>query len=68
MAEPLSLDYMKQAEQDARRFSGAWTGTSGTLAAHVMRLLAEVARLNGELVVQRAQHEEQRYHSASWYP
>ena len=45
MAEPLTLEYMTQAERDARKFSGAYTGTSGTLAAHVMRLLAEVRRL-----------------------
>jgi hypothetical protein len=68
MAEPLTLEYMTQAERDARKFSGAYTGTSGTLAAHVMRLLAEVARLNGELALQRARYEEQIYHSASWYP
>jgi hypothetical protein len=37
----LPPDYIAQAEQDARRFSGAYTGTSGTLAAHVMRLLKE---------------------------
>jgi hypothetical protein len=43
--EPLSDAYLAQCEQDARRFSGAYTGTSGTLAAHVMRLLAEVRRL-----------------------
>jgi hypothetical protein len=43
--DPLEDAYLVQCEQDARRFSGAWTGTSGTLAAHVMRLLAEVRRL-----------------------
>jgi hypothetical protein len=69
MAEPLTLEYMTKAERDARKFSGCWDqGTSGTLAAHVMRLLAEIARLNGELAVQRARYEEQIYHSASWYP
>jgi hypothetical protein len=46
--EPLSDKYLVQAEQDARRFQGAYTGTSGTLAAHVMRLLAEVRRLKVE--------------------
>ncbi len=45
MSEPLSVEYLAQAEQDARRFQGAYTGTSGTLAAHTMRLLAEVRRL-----------------------
>ena len=54
MAEPLSDAYLQQAEFDARRFSGAYTGTSGTLAAHVMRLLAELSRTRGELAVERA--------------
>ncbi len=45
MPEPLTDAYLAQCEQDARRFSGAYTGTSGTLAAHTMRLLAEVRRL-----------------------
>ena len=48
MPEPLTADYLTRCEYDARRFSGAWTGTSGTLAAHVMRLLAEVRRLKVE--------------------
>jgi len=43
--EPLPDEYLAQCEQDARRFSGAYTGTSGTLAAHVLRLLGEVMRL-----------------------
>lgn len=47
--EPLTDDYLREAEYRARRFSGAYTGTSGTLAADVMRLLAEVRRLKVEL-------------------
>ena len=43
--DPLPDAYLVECEQDARRFSGAYTGTSGTLAAHVLRLLAEVRRL-----------------------
>jgi hypothetical protein len=35
----LSDDYLRDAEYRARRFSGAYTGTSGTLAADVIRLL-----------------------------
>jgi hypothetical protein len=35
----LSDDYLRDAEHRARRFSGAYTGTSGTLAADVIRLL-----------------------------
>jgi len=46
--EPLSDAYLAQCEMDARQFSGAYTGTAGTLAAHVMRLLAEVRRLKVE--------------------
>jgi hypothetical protein len=54
VAEPLTDAYLQQAEFDARKFSGAYTGTSGTLAAHVMRLLAELSRTRGELAVERA--------------
>jgi hypothetical protein len=43
--EPLTDAYLAQCEMDARQFQGAYTGTSGTLAAHVMRLLGEVRRL-----------------------
>jgi hypothetical protein len=52
--EKLSDAYLQQCEFDARRFSGAYTGTSGTLAAHVLRLLAELSRTRGELAVERA--------------
>lgn len=45
MAEPLADAYLLECEHRARRFSGAYTGTSGTLAADVLRLLAEVRRL-----------------------
>ena len=54
MAEPLSDAYLQQCEWDARKFSGAYTGTSGTLAAHVIRLLAELSRTKGDLAVERA--------------
>jgi len=54
VAEPLTDAYLQQAEFDARKFSGAYTGTSGTLAAHVMRLLAELSRTKGDLAVERA--------------
>ena len=42
---PLPDEYLTQCEQAARRFSGAYTGTSGTLAAMVLHLLGEVRRL-----------------------
>jgi hypothetical protein len=34
-------DYLVECENRARRFMGQWTGTSGSLAADVMRLLKE---------------------------
>jgi hypothetical protein len=37
----LSADYLREAEYRARRFQGAFTGTSGTLAADSLRLLTE---------------------------
>jgi hypothetical protein len=46
--EPLTDAYLAECEQRARQFSGAYTGTSGTLAADVMRLLFEVRRLKVE--------------------
>ena len=58
MTEPLSDAYLAQCEQDARRFSGAYTGTAGTLAAHVLRLLAELSRVKGRLAVTIAQRDE----------
>ncbi len=54
--EPLTVAYLAECEQRARRFSGAYTGTSGTLAGDVMRLLAEVRRLK----VEAAYREEMR--------
>jgi hypothetical protein len=54
--EPLTAAYLAECEQRARRFSGAYTGTSGTLAGDVMRLLAEVRRLK----VEAAYREEMR--------
>lgn len=62
MAEPLSDAYLQQAEWDARKFQGCWdAGTSGKLAAHVMRLLAELSRVKGEAAVMRARHQERSY-------
>ena len=59
MAEPLSDAYLQQCEWDARKFSGCWDqGTSGTLAAHVMRLLSELSRVKGSLAVTIAQRDE----------
>jgi hypothetical protein len=58
VAKPLTDAYLLEAEMDARRFQGAYTGTAGTLAAHVMRLLAELSRVKGELAVERARASE----------
>ena len=41
----LTPDELATMEQSARRFQGAYTGTSGTLAGYVIRLLNEVQRL-----------------------
>jgi hypothetical protein len=43
--EPLPDAYLVECEQAARRFSGAYTGTSGSMAAMVLHLIAEVRRL-----------------------
>lgn len=45
----LTDDDLVRMEHRARKFQGAYTGTSGTLAADVIRLLAERARLLCEL-------------------
>ena len=48
MAEPLTYAYLLECEQAARRFQGAWTGTSGDLAARLMHTLAEIRRIKAE--------------------
>jgi len=50
MSEPLTIAYLIECEQHARRFQGAWTGTSGELAARVWHLAQEVRRLRNELI------------------
>ena len=54
--QPLTSDDLAQMEHRARRFSGAYTGTSGTLAADVIRLLKERQRLLAELAVRQETH------------
>jgi len=51
----LTSDDMTTMEQAARKFSGAWTGTSGTLASYVILLLQEVRRLRVETARQRVE-------------
>lgn len=53
---PLTEDDLVRMEHRARQFQGAWTGTSGTLAADVMRLLAERLRLLELLAEQQGKH------------
>jgi len=48
-------DYIAQATADARKYQGQWTGTAGTLAAHVMRLIRERERIL--LMLEEKQHE-----------
>jgi hypothetical protein len=45
---PPTAEELEQWERDARKFAGAYTGTAGTLASHVIRLLAELARIERE--------------------
>jgi hypothetical protein len=59
MPEPLTAEYLKECEYRARKFAGAYTGTSGSLAADVLRLLAEVQRLK----VEAAYREERVNHT-----
>lgn len=49
MPQPLTENDLARMEHRARRFQGAFTSTSDTLAADVIRLLAERARLLCEL-------------------
>lgn len=49
----LTADDLARMEHRARRFQGAWTGTSGTLAADVMRLLEERRRLLAAIAAQK---------------
>lgn len=58
MTEGLTSDDIVRIEHRARRFQGAWTGTSGSLAADVMRLLRERQRLLVELALLRERQTE----------
>lgn len=58
MPEPLTPDDLVTMEQAARRFSGAYTGTSGTLAGYVILLLTDRARLVQELAVEQARRQD----------
>ena len=55
----LTEQELTEAEQLARRYGSAncWTGTSGTLAAWIIRLLNERAELKQQLEAIKAQCE-----------
>jgi hypothetical protein len=44
----LTDEDIKQMEMDARRFQGAWTGTSGTLASHIVNLIKHLSERRRE--------------------
>jgi hypothetical protein len=58
MAEPLTPDDLATMEQAARRFSGAYTGTSGSLAGFVLLLLADRKRLIHELAIAKRDNDK----------
>ena len=60
MTQPLDGGDLVMMERAARRFSGAYTGTAGTLAAYVLLLLKDRARLVNELAAERAGQRAQR--------
>jgi hypothetical protein len=66
MTEPLTTDDLITMERAARKFQGAWTGTSGTLAGYVILLLGEVRRLKDEVAVERAKREETQRTAWMW--
>lgn len=58
----LTDEYLDECEQRARRFSGAWTGTSGDLAARLWHCVEEIRRLR----VQAAYRSELRRPMPAW--
>jgi hypothetical protein len=49
MEYELSDEYIAEARQRAYRYQGQWTGTAGSLAADVARLLIERKRMQGHI-------------------
>jgi hypothetical protein len=50
MRDPLTDDYIAEAKTRAyQRGIGTWTGTTGAIAADVIRLCWEIERLKAEL-------------------
>jgi hypothetical protein len=60
MSDSLTAEYLVLAERDARRFSGAYTGTSGTLAAHTLRAIQELRRMSTTIETLEQQNEALR--------
>lgn len=54
----LPADYLADAEKRARRYMGQWTGTAGSLAADVIRLLKERAAILQEHAAMSQQLED----------
>lgn len=54
----LPADYLADAEKRARRYMGQWTGTAGSLAADVIRVLKERATILEELSAMTQQLED----------
>lgn len=49
MPKPLTDSYLEECRMRANRYQGQWTGTAGSLAADVRRLMWEIDRLKVEL-------------------
>jgi hypothetical protein len=49
MSYELTDDYIAEARQRAYRYQGQWTGTAGSLAADVARLIIERKRMQGTI-------------------
>lgn len=54
----MTPEYIKECEERARRFQGAWTGTSGDLAARLLHCVQEIRRLATELAAERARRQD----------
>lgn len=58
MRDALTPAYLEDCRMRANRYMGQWAGTCGSLAADVRRLLWEVERLKGELLVARNRRDD----------
>ena len=60
----LSDEYIAEAIQRARRYQGAWTGTTGTIAADSYRLAQECLRLRAVVAELRGEFDEHGYYKS----